>query len=557
MKFKYLFAAVCIATFSYLLTSCTPTPQTNHTNTMVSFTIDDTINIEQKVKEYETVKLTADLSALSENDKDMIPLLMKAADIIDAIFWEQAFGDKKELLDSITDEHARQFALINYGPWDRLDGMQPFIAKYDSKPLGANFYPADIKYLQYINMKFEDKYSMYTLIRKNQEGDLYTIPYHKAYQSQLEKAVKYINKAIEICDNPDYKRYLELRTKALLSDDYIKSDMTWMDLKDHKLDFIIGPIEDVEDRFLNIKTAYEAYLIIKDEEWSKKLEKYASILPDFQKTLPVDEKYKQEIPVSESEIGVYDVIYYAGLANTGGKSISINHPKDKRVVMEKGNKKLEFKNVMKAKFEKILAPISNELISEEQRSNINFDAFFENNMFYELAYGLGTKYTVNDKGSVKVSLKDYFNTINETKANILRLFLITQLHDNGELTDNNLMDNYVTFLADNFRSVRFGASHEQGKANMIGFNYFIETEAFTRNDDGTYSVNLEKMKESVTELSSLILTIQGDGDYQAAKELVVEKGIIKETLKIDLFKLSQAGIPRDIIFEQGADVLGL
>jgi len=292
-------------------------------------------------------------------------------------------------------------------------------------------------------------------------------------------------------------------------------------------------------------------------EWSKRLEKYAAFLPDLQKGLPVPAKYKAETPGSDTELNAYDVVYYAGDCNGGSKTIAINLPNDEEVQLAKGTRRLQLKNAMQAKFDKILVPIADELIDPSQRKHITFDAFFSNTMFHEVAHGLGIKNTINGKGPVRRALREHASALEEGKADMLGLYMIKQLHEAGEI-DGDLNDYYVTFMAGIFRSVRFGASSAHGKANMIRFNYFDEMDAFAKDEKtGTYKVNFEKFEEAMNSLSEKILTLQGNGDYKGVGQLVYNKGKIGPGLQADLDMLAQKGIPVDIIFEQGADVLGL
>lgn len=515
--------------------------------------------IQKKVNEFVEVELTSDLIAeLSEKERQMLPYLFDAADIMDKLFWKQAYGDKSELLDTITDEATRAFVLINYGPWERLNNNRPFIEGAGEKPAGASFYPPDMTREEFEALDAPDKTSLYTLIRRDENGNLITVPYHEAYRPELEKAAELIRKAAGLAEDEGLKKYLELRSEALLTDDYYPSDLAWMDMKTNNIDFVVGPIENYEDGLFNYKAAYESFILVKDNEWSRKLEKFSALLPELQTTLPVPPEYKSEVPGSSSDLGVYDAIYYAGDCNAGSKTIAINLPNDERVQAEKGSRKLQLKNAMRYKFEKIMVPIADLLIEEDQRKHITFDAFFENTMFHEVGHGLGINNTITGKGTVREALKEQYSAIEEGKADILGLFLVTRLAEMGELGEKDLMDNYVTFMAGIFRSVRFGASSAHGKANMIRFNYFLEKEAFSRDETtGTYRVDFDKMTEAMNELASEILTIQGDGNYEAARQMVEEKGMIGDMLRADLQRIAAAGIPRDIRFRQGKEVAGL
>ncbi len=515
-------------------------------------------SIADKVEEYATVRLTTDVGILSEKEKQMLPLLFQAAKLMDDIFWKEAFGDKSQLFTVDIDSSVEKFLKINYGPWNRLDDNKPFLSGYGEKPVGAGFYPTDMTKEEFDLWDNDTKTSQYTLIRRDNNGKLESVPYHIAFEEEIKKAADLLQQAASLAEDEGLKNYLLKRAEALLTDNYYESDIAWMDMKNNTIDFIIGPIENYEDHLYGYKAAHESFLLIKDRAWSEKLVKFEALLPVLQKELPCGQKYKNEVPGLNSDINVYDAIYYAGDCNSGSKTIAINLPNDERVRETKGSRKLQLKNSMQAKFDKILVPISNLLIAEDQRQYVKFDAFFENTMFHEVAHGLGLGNTVDKKSTVREALKENYTAIEEGKADILGLWCVYRLNEMGELDDKDMMDNFVTFMAGIFRSVRFGAASAHGKANMIRFYYFQEKGAFERDDaTGTYRVNFEKMKEAMLSLSDLILTIQGDGDYVGAGKLIEEKGFIRDALQNDLDKIGEAGIPVDIVFEQGPDVLGL
>lgn len=507
---------------------------------------------------YHQVPLTADLSHLSDNQKQMLSKLIDASEIMDDLFWKQAFfGDKKAFLQQFSDEELKAFAAINYGPWDRLNGDAPYLSGYGEKAAGAEFYPQDMTKAEFAAAEFADKDGLYSVVERTENGDLTATPYSEKYQAELTKAAALLKEASELADNETFANYLKLRAEALLSDDYYASDMAWMDMKTNPIELVIGPIETYEDQLYGYRAAFESYVLIKDMAWSERLAKYAQFLPELQEGLPVDEAYKQETPGSDADLNAYDVIYYAGHSNAGSKTIAINLPNDERVQLAKGTRRLQLKNAMQAKFDHILKPISEVLIAPEQREHITFNAFFANTMFHEVAHGLGIKNTITDKGTVRAALKEHASALEEGKADILGLYMVQSLLEKGEITEGILEDYYVTFMAGIFRSVRFGASSAHGKANMIRFNYFATMGAFDRNEDGLYSVNMDKMSEAVSSLSELILTLQGNGDYDGVAELVADKGIIKPQLEADLARLKAASIPVDIVFEQGKTQLGL
>lgn len=521
------------------------------------FHLKDGVDIQKRLNKFATVELKADISHLTDNEKKVLSLMFDAADIMEDLYWKQALGDRESFLSRLPNEKVKEYAKIHYGPWDRVEGNKSFIKEIGEKPEGANFYPADMTKEEFQAWDNPDKKSLYTLIRRDEDDSLKTVWYHEAYKSQLEKAAKILKKAAKVAENKGLKKYLNLRAEALTSSKYFESDMAWMDMKTSNLDMVVGPIENYEDGLFNYKAAFEAFVLVKDIEWSNRLSKFAEFLPKLQKNLPVDKKYKQDKIGSDADLNAYEVVYYRGDCNAGSKTIAINLPNDERVQQKKGSRKLQLKNAMKAKFDKILVPISKELIVEEQREYITFNAFFQNTMFHEVAHGMGVKNTVNGKGTVRRALKEQYSAIEESKADIMGLYLVKKFHEMGEISEGQLKDNYVTFVASIFRSIRFGTSSAHGKANMIRFNFLRDKGAVERNEEGQYKINFDKLEKVMLELIDIIITTQGDGDYQRAKKMVEEQANVRDTLTKDLKRLGEAGIPVDIVFEQGKSKLGL
>jgi len=281
------------------------------------------------------------------------------------------------------------------------------------------------------------------------------------------------------------------------------------------------------------------------------------MLPALQKELPCDAKYKQEVPGTSSDLNAYDIVFYAGNSNCGGKTIAINLPNDEKVQLAKGSRRLQLKNAMQAKFDKILLPISKVLIDSNQRKNIKFDAFFDNVMFHEVAHGLGIKKTVTGKGTIREALKEQHSGWEEAKADIVGLWMVSWMIEKGELTGLSVEDAYVTYMAGLIRSVRFGAAEAHGKANMMCFNFFEDQKAFSRNADGTFKVDIAKTKEAVKAWSALILSVEGEGDYNKAVSYMKENGKVRSGLQAGLDKLKTANIAKDVVFDQGKAALGL
>ena len=512
--------------------------------------------VEERLPIYAKVRLTTDIQKLTENERKVLPLLIKAAEIMDELFWKQSYPQRDSLLATVQDEKTKEFILINYGPWDRLNDNKPFVKGVGPKPAGSGFYPANMTKEELESSNVADKKGLYSMIRRTESGKLFSVPYSIYFKDDLFRASNLLKKAAELSESVQLRRYLFFRAEALLSDNYVPSDLAWMDMKNNGLDIIIGPIENYEDGLFNARAAFESYVLVKDKEWTKRLEKYVSMLPELQKGLPVEAAYKKETPGTSSQLAAFDVVYYAGDGNSGGKTIAVNLPNDERIQQLKGTRRSQLKNAMRAKFDKIMVPISAQLIDKSQQEYLKFDAFFANVMFHEVAHGLGIKSTITGKGYVREALQEQYSWLEEGKADILGLYMVSSLLKKGEM-EGDIKDYYTTFMAGILRSVRFGAGEAHGKANMLCFNFFNSKGAFERTPEGTYKVNFEKFESSMNELTSKILVLQGNGNKSAVEKIQKEMALIHPELKSDLDRLSKKGIPVDVIFEQGLSVLGL
>jgi len=521
--------------------------------------------IHRKLAQYDTVRLTSEMGRLSPAERGMIPHLVAAADAMTEIFWLEAYGDPGELLASLQDPAARAYAIINFGPWDRIDGNRPFLPGVGPKPAGAGFYPDDMTVEEFEAAVAaapdggEALKSLYTLVRRGESGSLVAVPYAVAFAGPTQRAADHLLAAAALAEDPGLKRYLELRAAAFLSDDYQASDFAWMEMKDNVIDVVMGPIETYEDQLFGYKASHEAFVLVKDLEWSGRLARYAAFLPELQRGLPAPDAYKAETPGADADLNAYDVVYVGGDANAGSKTIAINLPNDPEVQLRAGARRLQLKNAMRAKFDRILVPVAGVLMAEDQREMVTFDAFFENTMFHEVAHGLGIKNTISGMGPVRQALRDQASTLEEGKADILGLHMVAALQEMGEMGQgHDLRENMVTFVASIFRSIRFGASSAHGRANVARFNFFLEAGAFARDEGtGTYRVDFEKTRQAMEALSERILILQGDGDYDGVVAFMEEYGSIRPQLQEDLARLAEAGIPVDIVYQQGLDVLGL
>lgn len=514
--------------------------------------------MQKKVEQYASIPLHADLGGLTDEERMLISIFIEISKEMDEIFWEQSFGtDNRNKISEVKDPYVQRFAEIQYGAWDRLDAEKPFIPGFGAKPAGANFYPADMTKEEFDKIDNPLKKSPYTILQRNPKGGIDIIPYHQAYSRQLKRVDRLLEEAIKLAQDDGLRKYLETRRKALRTDNYMESDMVWMDMKESRLDFVFGPIENYEDALFGYKTAYEAFVLVKDIEWSDKLARFTSMLPDLQEMLPCNPKYKQEKPGTASDLNVYDVVYYAGDCNAGSKTIAINLPNDEKVQLDKGTRRLQLKNAMEAKFHNILLPIAKLMVCKEQLGNVKFDAFFNNVCNHEVAHGLGIKQTVTDKGTVREALKNQYSAWEEAKADICGLFIVQTLIERGEIRNITVEDAYVTYMAGLLRSVRFGATEAHGIANIMCFNYMMDKGAFSRNKEGKYVVNPQRMRKAIEEWAALVIKMEGEGDYNTAKEYAAKNGVVRPELAKDLKTIENANIPIDVNFIQGEKVLDI
>ena len=469
---------------------------------------------------YAPFTLQSDLAWLTENERRMLGLFIDAADVMDGLFWKQAYGDREALLKSLAgDADAQRFAKMNYGPWDRLADNAPFVPGAGAKPAGAQFYPHDMTKEEFERANLPGLAQRVHGVATRRQGRLRTVPYHVEYQPEVERAAVLLDAGGGARDRSGAAALPRVaRQGPAHATEYRDSDRAWLDMKDNRIDLVIGPIETYEDQLFGYKAAYEA---LRARQGHGVEQAARALCGDAARAAArpagPGRRTRPDSPGTDSDLNAYDVLYYAGDSNAGSKTIAINLPNDEQVQLEKGTRRLQLKNAMRAKFDAIMVPIADELIVPEQRKHVTFDAFFGNTMFHEVAHGLGIKNTLDGKGTVRDALKELGSGLEEGKADILGLYMITRLHEKGEVS-GSLEDYYVTFMTGIFRSVRFGAASAHGRANMLRFNFFADRGAFTRNADGRYRVDMDKTRKAMDELSALILKLQGDGDYAGVQE---------------------------------------
>lgn len=508
------------------------------------------------------VEITYDASTLTDNEKKVLILLVKAAKYMDKIFLEQVYSKNFSILDELNQkvkdnpdyEVLKNYFKINFGPFDRLSADKPFINLQEEKPAGANFYPQEMtkeeftKHMQDNPGDEEAFTSNFTLIRKK-EGKLEAVPYSGAYKKLLEPAAKLLKEAAGLAENASLKKYLNSRADAFSSNDYYQSDMDWMDLKDHKIEVVIGPYEVYEDRLFGYKAAFEAFITLVDQEESKKWAKVASLMNEMEKNLPIDDKYKNFNRGDSSPTMIVDEVFTGGDTKAGIQTTAFNLPNDERVREAKGSKQVMLRNIARAKFQNCWIPIVKEVLSEKDLALVSFDAYFNHVMMHEYSHGLGPG-TIEKNGkktTVNKELKDYYSTMEEAKADVLGIWNSQFMVEKGVFPKELEKNIYASYLGGMFRSIRFGIDKAHGGGTAMQMNYMLEKQAFlVDKETGRFGVNpdQEKVKEAVKQLSRELLEIQALGDYERAGEFIAKYKNISPELQQALEKVKH--VPTDI-----------
>jgi len=504
----------------------------------------------RKVSDYAVVTVEApDLSGITDNGKEVLNLYRFAADEVDAIYWEQYFGDREALLGSIADPSAKAYAEINYGPWDRFTGKS-FIEGYKDRLPGAGFYPEDMTLEEFEAFADPAKTSPYTMIRRSEDGSLEAVWYHDAYKAHIDKIAHYLRAAADITIKPSVQKYLLAKADALESDRYYDSGIAWLEMDDSKMDLVIGPNETADDQLLGLKRSYEAFVLLKNEAHTEELMHYVSRLPEFQAELPGDPAYRNFEPGAGSNIFSCDALYYAGKANAGVKVIALNLPFDADVQEDMGTRTILLENVIRAKFNYVVSPAGRVLLEGDAAEHLSSDAFFWNTAFREVAHGLGVKETLNGSGSVEEALGVNALTFEELKANTVGILLVCKLQDKYDIHHIfTKEDALATYFASLVRSERFGEGSALGRANAIIFNWLSKAGAVHRNESGRYTLDYAAMESSLGELAALVLKTQATGDRGFAANFETEYSSLSESFKADLHNLSLEGVPADIRFD--------
>jgi hypothetical protein len=525
-------------------------------------TFPDTDQLRRMAARFAPTPLSADTSRLTSGDRKALAKLIEAARTFDPLFMNQLWSGNERLFHELSADHtplgrARLHLFwISKGPWSDLDNHRAFLPGVpERKPLGANFYPLDMtkaEFEQWVSKLPEPEAAaakgFFTVIRRDPDTHrLRVVPYHEEYASFLKSAATLLHEAAKDTDNGSLKRFLDLRARAFLDDDYFASDVAWMDL-DAPIDITIGPYETYNDELFGYKAAFEAYVCLKDDESTDKVKSFSSHLQEVEDNLPIDAQYRNPKLGALMPIHVVNEVFGAGDGNHGVQTAAFNLPNDEKVIQQKGSKKIMLKNVQHAKFDATLVPISGVVLTPEERSYVNFDSFFTHILAHEISHGIGP-HELKLEGratSVRLELKELYSTIEEAKADITGLFMLQYFFDRGILPGGtrNEQQLYTTYLASSFRTLRFGITEAHARGMALQFNYLCDRGAFTTDANGRFAVDYSKVKQAVRDLTHELLTIEARGDYGAAQAMLDKLGVIRPSVQKAFDRMSH--IPVDI-----------
>jgi hypothetical protein len=534
--------------------------------------VPDLAQLAKMASRFAPTPLRVDTSKLSAGDRQALVKLIEAARILNDVFMQQMWEGNLALYARLQKDttplgKARlHYFWINKAPWSDLDDYKAFLPGVPPrKPLGANFYPESMtkeafeSWVAQLSPKEQEQAkSFFTVIRWRENSkppnSLLAIPYSQQYADDLTRAANLLREAAGLTDNVSLKKFLSLRADAFLSNDYYESDLAWMDL-DAPLDVTIGPYETYNDELFGYKAAFEAYVNLRDDAETAKLSVFTQHLQEIENNLPIDPQYRNPKLGAAAPIRVVDEILAAGDGAHGIQTAAYNLPNDDRVVQQKGSKRVMLKNVQEAKFRTVLLPIARRTLSQAAMVDVSFEPFFTHILAHELMHGLGP-HQIKVQGrdtTPRDELKELYSAIEEPKADVTGLFALQYMMDHAkemglgkslpsdEAAQRQL---YTTYLASAFRSLRFGLNDAHGKGMAIQFNYFMDKGAFVQRADGTFSVDMAKIKTAVAELDHDLLTIEAEGNYAGAKKLLDDLGVLRPAVRKALDSLQ--GIPTDI-----------
>lgn len=523
-------------------------------------------DLDKRLARFRQVRMPFRSTRLSASERQLVEKLVDASRYLEEIFWRQTDPEGLTLYQSLEgsqnarDQKLRRYLWINASRFDLLEENKPFAGAAPMPP-GRGFYPHGLtreqveEYVKKHPEKRAEIYSPYTVVRWHGD-DLEGLPYHIAYRSFLEPAAKKLREAAELSSDPAFAKFLRLRADALLTDDYYKSDLAWLELKDPKFDIIFAPYETYDDGLLGVKTTYGAAVLIRDAEQSRRLAMFQKYVPEIQDALPLAAEDRPSKHGLESPLEVMDAPYRAGDLRHGYQAVADNLPNDPRIHAERGSKKIFFKNFLDARVDYVILPLSRYMMRPDQAAKASGEGYLLGTILHEISHGLGPAYarTANGKASIRESIGAMFSGLEEAKADVVGMFSLKWLVDRGALPKDKLEEYYASYVAGIFRTVRFGIGEAHGQAEMMEFNYLSENGAITRDASGRYVIDYAKMPEAIERLAKELLEMEATGDRQRAESWFKKYDVMPAELKESSKKARSVPVDVDPVFAFGEKV---
>jgi len=544
-------------------------PQTNQQATAgkpVASDLHVVPDLKQRLARFRQVQMPFHAAGLSAREQKMVAKLVEACRYLDGIYWRQVDPEGLELYQSLESSkdpkmvELRRYLWINGSRFDLLDGDKPFVGT-EPRSLGRGFYPQGLtrdQIEQYVKAHPQQRaeiYSPTTILRS--QGDqvngwsLVAIPYHIAYRSFLEPAAADLRAAADLSDDPAFANYLRLRADALLTDDYFKSDVAWLELKRPKFDLIFAPYESYDDTLLGVKATYGASMLVRNEEESRKMEAFQKYVADIQDALPVAERDRPSKHGLETPMEVVDAPFRAADLGHGYQAVADNLPNDPRLQESKGSKKLFFKNFMDARVNYVILPLAKFMMPPAQAAQVSAEGYLLGTVMHEICHGLGPGFAHNASGEkidIREAIGPAYSGLEEAKADVVGMFSLKWLVDHGVLPKQKLPEYYASYVAGNFRTLRFGAAEAHGQAEMMEFNYYLEHGAVKREASGKYSLDFERMPRQIENLAKELLEMEATGDRARAEAWFKKYDVIPPELQKSLDRAASVPVDVDPVF---------
>ena len=490
---------------------------------LIFFAVNVAPDLDQRLAKWKPVRMPYDTAGLDAKQKQVIDKLVQASRYMESIYWRQSDPEALELYKTTRDPKLKRFLMINGSRYDLIDGNKPFVGN-EPMPPGRNLYPKGLTRQQieaYVRKHADQKdaiYSGYTVIRGTPDN-LHSIPYHVEYKRFLEPAAKLLREAAALSEDKPFANFLRLRADALLTDDYYKSDLAWVDLKNPKIDVIFAPYETYLDDVLGVQTSYESAVLIRNEAETQKLELYQRYVPDIQDALPLAPEDRPSKKGHVTPMEVSDAPFRTGDLRHGYQAVADNLPNDPRIHQAKGTKKIFFKNFMDARVTYVVLPLARYMMPADQAAKASAAGYMASTVMHEICHGLGPAYSrVNGKQvDTREAIGPVYSGLEEAKADVTGMFGLKWLVDKGALPKERLPEYYASYVAGIFRTVRYGTAEAHGRAEMMEFNYLAEQKAITPSG-GRYAIDYNRMPAVLAQLTKELLTIEATGDRKRAEE---------------------------------------